>query len=192
MGNVQKIHNGNIRQVFHQAGLIPCIIPRADVESGDIQPAWQFLKKINQKKHLWTNRDALVLYFAGYEEDTRAYFQIPEFVRYFRNLSQSWNYWLWFLNAKNPENIRMVLSCHLPNQLLSDAAQTPEDQYAVPVQDDLSNQVSSIMNRLCADTETLLCKAGRDPKIAHKLTLNRLDLWLPILGLSLPAKERTS
>lgn len=179
--SVRKIRPQDALSEFKRMGLIPVIIRRSIVESSDIGPVVDFLKKMSANKNLWKNRNALVIHFEGWQDDPRPYFEIPELVSYFRAVSSEWNYWLWFVNVSVPDNVRMVVG------LLLDAARSAvsdEGRIFIPSGEDVDRQFSQVMNTLCKEVSLLLRRSGRDAVISRELVMYRLNLWLPILGAS--------
>ena len=177
---VRKIRPKDVSAEFKRMGIIPIIIKRSMVEASETQPVLASLKKLSASKNLWKNRNSLVIHFDGWQDDPRPYFEIPELVRYFRAISAEWNYWLWFINVSMPDNVQMVVGCLLD---LPASAVQEEGKFIIPSGVDLNRNFSRLMNALCQETLDLLRHSGRDAAISRELTLYRLNIWLPILGV---------
>lgn len=84
-------------------------VPRAQVEAGDIAPVLQQLEFMTETRELaerWEGRVAVV--FAGWDDDPREVTEIPEVRSYFAALTESFPYWLHFIE-KVGDSLPLVL-----------------------------------------------------------------------------------
>ncbi|MCY1515563.1 hypothetical protein D9M68_501520 [compost metagenome] len=86
-------------------------IHREQIETFDLESSLSFLRTLvplRDPRHVWSYKGALSLVIAGYDEDPRELFEIPEVCRYLHGLDQEWPFWFFFLT---PSSIRLVGMC---------------------------------------------------------------------------------
>ncbi|MGH8432980.1 MAG: hypothetical protein ACRERX_00535 [Pseudomonas sp.] len=86
-------------------------IHREQIETFDLESSLSFLRTlvpIRDPRHVWSCKGALSLVIAGYDDDPRELFEIPEVCRYLHGLDQEWPFWFFFLT---PSSIRLVGMC---------------------------------------------------------------------------------
>src|SRR5690606_5287263 len=89
-------------------------LSKEEVTSGLIGDAFDRLSILSDSDELTQKFKGNVwFYFTGYDDDPREIYQIPECVRFFRKLTESWPYWYHFLN-NTPDQVRLL------HQLLCD------------------------------------------------------------------------
>lgn len=91
------------------ADLAVIVFTRAEIEAGRVGSAVERLLLFSDDA-VQVRRFAgrVVLMFNGYDADPRALPQIPECVRFFRNVDSQWSYWLHFL-LPDPEVLRLAV-----------------------------------------------------------------------------------
>jgi hypothetical protein len=92
-----------------RADMAVILFARAEVEAGRVGSAVERLLLFSDDaRHVRRFAGRVVLLFEGYDNDPRPLVQIPECVRFFRDIDAQWSYWLHFL-MPNPELLRLVL-----------------------------------------------------------------------------------
>jgi hypothetical protein len=97
--------------------LLAIEITRESVDQCDIQPMLEkleFLSETAEGALLWEGK--LAAYFAGWDRDPRETAQIPEIRAYFAALTDSWPYWLHFVEKTGdtlPHILRLLCAGHV-------------------------------------------------------------------------------
>lgn len=87
------------------------VIHRKQIESLDLESTLEFLRTLipaQDPAHVWSYKNSLELTIAGYEDDLRELYSIPEVCHYLRAIDQDWSFWFFFLT---PSSIRLVGMC---------------------------------------------------------------------------------
>lgn len=91
------------------ADLAVIVFTRAEIEAGRVGSAVERLLLFSDDSaQVRRFAGRVVLMFNGYDADPRALPQIPECVRFFRNVDSQWSYWLHFL-LPDPEVLRLAV-----------------------------------------------------------------------------------
>lgn len=113
--------------IFEQAGLdyVQIIVPRDEIETGDITPTLAVLAPLLESKR--TARafmERVCIAFDGYNDTTWELFEIPEVRDYVQALDRRFPYWLYFLD-KRTSSFDAMWRCFMPPDLTA-AAQAEE------------------------------------------------------------------
>lgn len=99
-----------------RADLAVIAFARAEVETGSVASAIERLLLFSDDvNHVRRSAGRVVLMFSGYDQDPRPLLEVPECVRFFRNVDKHWSYWLHFL-VPDPEVLRLPLMLRLDVQ----------------------------------------------------------------------------
>jgi hypothetical protein len=102
-------------------GPLCIVVSRAEVESGDIEPAMSTLRRLTEStetaKLFMENVD---IGFHGYDHDRRELFEIDEVRDYVYKLDEQFPYWLFFL-SKNHLGLQCLMFCKLLPYLTDEA-----------------------------------------------------------------------
>lgn len=86
-------------------------IHREQIETYDLESSLSFLRTLvplRDPQYVWSFKGSLALVIAGYDDDPRELFEIPEVCRYLHGLDQEWSFWFFFFT---PSSIRLVGMC---------------------------------------------------------------------------------
>lgn len=87
------------------------VVPRADVEAGDVSSVLSYLKTIaSDSATAWQMRGRVSISFDGYSGEGRSIFTVPEVRRFVAKVHAAWPYWLFFLNQVD-HSIKVVAAC---------------------------------------------------------------------------------
>ncbi|OPX83777.1 MAG: hypothetical protein A4E53_04379 [Pelotomaculum sp. PtaB.Bin104] len=105
------------------------IVSRQEVERKDIMPTLTVLSKLTASSQIArANMEKVDIGFAGYEQDDREPFVIPEVRDYVHLLDKHFPYWLFFL-SKNCPGLQCLMSCFIqPHQTDTTKAMHPPKQ----------------------------------------------------------------
>lgn len=96
-----------------RADMAAILFTRAEVEAGRVGSAVERLMLLSDNAgHVRRFAGRVVLMFGGYDDDARPLVQVPECVRFFRDVDAQWCYWLHFL-LPDPELLRLALLLQL-------------------------------------------------------------------------------
>ena len=87
------------------------VVDRTDVESGDVSPAVNRLSGVlGDRETVERFRGRVYVTFAGYSNDPRELYEIPEVRRFCARLDERFPYWFYFLSADG-DTLRVIASC---------------------------------------------------------------------------------
>lgn len=95
----------NLSTASH-AAILECDIvvtefSRRQVESGELDTIVASLERLSKVPEVALKlKGSMFLSFAGWDDDRREIYDIPEIVQFFRALTQHWPHWFYFLEAE--------------------------------------------------------------------------------------------
>ncbi|MBK59570.1 MAG: hypothetical protein CML01_12295 [Pseudomonas sp.] len=104
-------------------------IHRQQIEAFDLESSLSFLRTLvpaNDPQLVWSFKGFLSLVIAGYDDDSRELYAIPEVCRYLHGIDQEWPFWFFFLTPGDG-SVKLVGMC-----LASAITVTPGKAYIPP------------------------------------------------------------
>jgi hypothetical protein len=90
-----------LNKLMEQAEFLHLVIPREDIETGNIDAALSILNRIRATQKLTqNNREKVDLSVFGYEDDPRELFEIPRVRAWVRKLDKAFPYWFFFFSKQ--------------------------------------------------------------------------------------------
>lgn len=88
---------------------VPFFVHRDQIESGDTALSLEALSRAAQSlESARAYRNKVFIEVAGYDDDPRALWEVPEVVQYFRRLFTAWPHWLYFMEAERSELLLLL------------------------------------------------------------------------------------
>lgn len=96
-------HYWRMNRLLEKNDLLCMVIPKEDIESGDLSNALTILNRIRVKKKMARHfRDKVDISIFGYQDDPRELFELPEVRKWVRKLDREFPYWFFFLSKEMP------------------------------------------------------------------------------------------
>lgn len=119
------------RVLANEVDVLVFVIDREDVEREDISNTVAFFQRLQVSSKLTRKTQRKVeLRFAGYDDDARELWEVPEVRTWMRRLDQDVKYWFWFLNTLPASHGLLVVLFSLS----SVTARGPGVEFVPPVQ----------------------------------------------------------
>lgn len=148
------------------------VIGREQVEAGDIREPLSVLRKLLTRDAANQFCERVDIGVAGYDEDPRELYEIPEVRDFIYKLDEEFPYWLYFL-TKQGLGLMFVLSCFCPPFL------TPEAQQRIwkdRIADYLTRRGFPAMNEICELAECSEAEINRLSDRAIEYVRNGRDV----------------
>lgn len=95
-----------------EAALVVVEIARSEIERHHFAPTLDKLRGLTDTpERVKKYRDSVAFMVAGYDDDPRELFEIPEVRTFFQSVTIEWPHWLWFLTREeNANQLGMLFS----------------------------------------------------------------------------------